>query len=125
MWIFNQYLSFSSTIKEIDDDSGDRCNYKCPSIQSDDENYYEPQNQMNNIVEKVITKDCICILTPQDHQKLMINEKYICLLTNRGINSVNILCWDKFDSSLWRYFYLKNFIMRMTLTYFYGKDIKT
>ena len=92
MCIFNEYISLYTTMQEIDDENGDGCPYIYPSNQSEDKNYYAPQNLMNNMVEKVITKDCICILTPQDHQKLMINEKYICLLTNRGINSVNILC---------------------------------
>ena len=91
MCIYNEYISLYTTIQEIDDENGDGCPYIYPYNQIDDKNYYAPQNLMNNMVEKVITKNCAYILTTQDHQKVTVNEKYICSMTNRRIESINIL----------------------------------
>ena len=51
-----------------------------------------------NMVQKVVIRDHTCILTPQDHKKMMIIDKYICSLSSINITSAQCKCLDKYKS---------------------------
>ena len=75
--IYNEYLSVSTTINNIDDGSDYEKYYKFTPDQRHDENYYTLPNKITNMVQKVVIRDHAYIFTPKYYKKVMIIIKYI------------------------------------------------